>query len=104
MLLLIPVIVLGLRCERLDGFGRLAAITLVAVAANVVVCGVLSNLHDRYGVRIAWLAPLVTLLAALQAAAWEDVRQVSSIGPVRDLDVPTLAPIQLRDAGEIDRR
>jgi hypothetical protein len=31
--------------------------------ANAVVCGVFANPHDRYGARLIWIAPLVTLLA-----------------------------------------
>jgi hypothetical protein len=27
------------------------------------VCGILSNPHDRYGARLAWIAPLVMALA-----------------------------------------
>jgi hypothetical protein len=36
----------------------------LALLANAVICGVLSNPHDRYGARLAWLAPLAVLLAA----------------------------------------
>jgi hypothetical protein len=32
--------------------------------ANAAVCGALANPHDRYGARLAWLAPLVVLIAA----------------------------------------
>ena len=34
-----------------------------ALMANAFVCGALSNPHDRYGSRLAWLAVLVVLLA-----------------------------------------
>ncbi len=47
-------------------FGTLAAATACALLANALVCGVFSNPHDRYGARLAWLAPLVVGLAALR--------------------------------------
>jgi hypothetical protein len=34
--------------------------------ANACICGVLSNPHDRYGARLAWIAPLIVLLAVMQ--------------------------------------
>jgi hypothetical protein len=39
-------------------------VVLLAILANAFVCGALSNPHDRYGARIAWLAPFIVLLAA----------------------------------------
>jgi len=41
----------------------LVACALVGVAVNALVTGALSGPHDRYGARIAWLLPLVALLA-----------------------------------------
>ena len=37
-----------------------------------LVCGVLSNPHDRYGARLIWIAPLVVtlLLCRLYARHW----------------------------------
>jgi hypothetical protein len=40
----------------------------LALLANAVVCGVLANPHDRYGARLAWLAPMVVMLAAARLA------------------------------------
>ena len=37
---------------------------LVGIGANAVATGALSGPHDRYQARIAWLLPLVALLAA----------------------------------------
>jgi hypothetical protein len=64
MLLLLPIIWLGFRQERFTDLSRLAAGVALALLANAVVCGVLANPHDRYGARLAWLAPLVVILAA----------------------------------------
>jgi len=93
MLLLVPVMLLGLRSQRFADLGRLAATTSIALAANAVVCGVLSNPHDRYGARIAWLAPLVILLVALRAA--ESVRRTTSAAQIPDLDGAVPAALQV---------
>jgi hypothetical protein len=61
---LLPVIVLlGLRRRRFADLGWLAASVALAILANAFICGPLSNPHDRYGARLAWLAPLVVMLA-----------------------------------------
>jgi hypothetical protein len=44
----------------------LAFTVLLAMLANAAICGVLSNPHDRYQSRLAWLAPFVTIVAALR--------------------------------------
>src|SRR5262245_4167667 len=62
MLLLIAVIVLAARHERLARVRPLAVTVALALLANAFVCGALSNPHDRYGARIVWLAVLVMLL------------------------------------------
>ena len=59
MVLLLGVIGLGIFRERFADFGILAAVAALAILANAFVCGALSNPHDRYGSRIAWLAPFV---------------------------------------------
>ena len=66
MLLLIPLMLWGGQRQSMTDFGRLAATTACALLANAMVCGVFSNPHDRYGARLAWLAPLVVGLAALR--------------------------------------
>jgi hypothetical protein len=68
MLLLLPVMLLGYRQERFADVSRLAAAVALALLANAVVCGVLANPHDRYGARLAWLAPMVVMLAAARLA------------------------------------
>jgi hypothetical protein len=62
MVLLLGVIALGVWRARLADLGNLAAVAALAILANAFVCGALSNPHDRYGSRIAWLAPFVLLL------------------------------------------
>lgn len=46
-----------------------AGYVLVALAGNAFICGVLSNPHDRYQSRIAWLALLVPVIALLRRRA-----------------------------------
>jgi hypothetical protein len=72
MLLLVPIVVLGWRSPAYADLGQLAAGIALALLANAVVCGALANPHDRYGARLAWLAPLVVLLAA---ARWRALRR-----------------------------
>jgi hypothetical protein len=62
MVLLLGVIALGVWRARFADLGNLAAIAALAILANAFVCGALSNPHDRYGSRIAWLAPFILLL------------------------------------------
>jgi hypothetical protein len=68
MVLLLGLIALGWRRDQFGDLGVLAATVALAILGNAVICGVLSGPHDRYGARIAWLAPLVLLVAALRAA------------------------------------
>jgi hypothetical protein len=68
MLLLLAVIALAIRSRRFADLGTLAATAAVAIIANAVVCGAISNPNDRYGARMAWLAPLVLVLAGFRAA------------------------------------
>jgi hypothetical protein len=66
MLLLVPLMLWGSQRQSMTDFGRLATTIACALLANALVCGVFSNPHDRYGARLAWLAPLVVGLAALR--------------------------------------
>ncbi len=54
----------------------LAAAVLFALLANAFVMGVLSNPNHRYGARVAWMAPLVWSVLAVQLLAlsrsWRD--------------------------------
>jgi hypothetical protein len=76
MLLLVPLMLWGARRQPMTDLGRLAGTTACALLANAVVCGVFANPHDRYGARLAWLAPLVVGLAALRL--YEQSRNVAA--------------------------
>lgn len=76
---LLPLIaVAGLRGGNLTGVSALAATVTLAILANALVCGALSNPHDRYGARIVWLAIFVVMLALVRLAAG---RQGPTLGP-----------------------
>jgi hypothetical protein len=63
---LLPLIVaFALRRRLAASLGVLALTVFLAVLANAVVCGVLSNPHNRYGARLAWVATFVVLLVPL---------------------------------------
>jgi hypothetical protein len=66
-MLLLPVILLAGRGEYGD-LRLLAATVIVALLANAVVCGVLSNPHDRYGARLAWIATFAVALVPMRYA------------------------------------
>jgi hypothetical protein len=48
-------------------FLELSVTAMLALFGNAVVCGVLSNPHDRYGARMVWIAGLIVLLAIAHA-------------------------------------
>jgi len=58
---------LGLRSPAFAELGRLAATIVLALLANAAVCGVISNPHNRYGARIAWIAAFAGTLAVWRA-------------------------------------
>lgn len=60
-------VLLASRGRGFAGSGALAATLAAALLANAFVCGVLSNAHDRYGARMAWLAVLFAAVALLRA-------------------------------------
>jgi hypothetical protein len=66
-ILLLPFILIMGRGDYAD-LRRLAATVSVAVLANAVVCGVVSNPHDRYGARIAWIATFAVGLVLMRYA------------------------------------
>jgi uncharacterized membrane protein YhaH (DUF805 family) len=69
MVLLLAIIALALRRRRDTDLGWLAAWVVLTLLGNAVVCGALSNPHDRYGARMVWLAPLVLILAVASEQA-----------------------------------
>jgi hypothetical protein len=73
----LPVIVL---LGRGRDIAAIAALVFVALIGNSVICGVLSNPHDRYQSRLAWLAPLIVAVAALSWHRHSSTEAVSA-GP-----------------------
>ncbi len=67
MALLVALVAFALVRRRFGELDWLPATVALAILANAVVCGALSNPHDRYGARVVWLAPLVLLLAFCRA-------------------------------------
>jgi len=66
MALLAAALVTAARRRRLTDLDRLAAMVALAIVANACILGPLSNPHDRYGARVAWLAPFVIALWAAE--------------------------------------
>ncbi len=80
---LLPVIVVSAWRRKLPAdLGDLSAFFIVALVANAVVCGALSNPHDRYGARIVWLAAV----AAGLALVWLYERKSAAL-PAEDRDI-----------------
>jgi hypothetical protein len=73
---------------RLAPFRPLACTVALALMANAFVCGALSNPHDRYGSRMAWLAVLVGLLAAWGTPRRADSKSGSNatVRQIRELE------------------
>jgi hypothetical protein len=63
MVLLIGLCGLGVVYSRFNDLGWLAATVTLAILLNALLFGVLSGPHDRYGARLAFMAPLVLLMA-----------------------------------------
>ena len=62
LLLILAAAMFGWHHRQFADLGLIAGTATVALFANAVVCGVLSNPHDRYGARLIWIAPLVVTL------------------------------------------
>lgn len=63
MALLPAMLVLAWRKRLPPEIGALAAAVMLALLANALVCGALSNPHDRYGARMVWLATFTVAIA-----------------------------------------
>ena len=50
----------------LDDITLLAGTVSFALLGNAFICAVISGPHDRYGARMAWLATMVVLIAAIR--------------------------------------
>jgi len=68
MALALALAVHALFSRRFDPTAALAATVVVALLANAFVCGALSGPHDRYGVRMTWIATLLAVVALAHAA------------------------------------
>jgi hypothetical protein len=67
-MMLLPIILL----TRAGEYGDLrlhAATVAIALLANAVACGTLSNPHDRYGARLVWIATFAVALVPMRYAA-----------------------------------
>jgi hypothetical protein len=69
MALLPVLLLLGIYSAEFADLGRLAATLMLALLGNAVVCGVISDPHDRYGARMVWIAVFAVALAAARAYA-----------------------------------
>jgi hypothetical protein len=64
---LLPLLIAMAWRQRLPSeLGELAATCALALLANALVCGALSNPHDRYGARVIWLAFFTSGLALVR--------------------------------------
>jgi len=77
MLLLIATIALAIRQPLFADLAPLAVTAALAILVNAAVCGVLANPHDRYGVRLVWIATFVVVLVPWRVAvpAWQGRRK-----------------------------
>jgi hypothetical protein len=85
MALLPIVFVLGLFTGLRWPFAELAATAMLALIGNAMVCGAVSNPHDRYGARMVWIGAFIVLLAVSYAFA--------HIRRARSRDIPTAEPL-----------
>jgi hypothetical protein len=83
MALLPLLIVMAWRQRMPNELGELAATCALALLANALVCGALSNPHDRYGARVIWLAVFATGLALVRL--YEQRRAASAQAEARDI-------------------
>jgi hypothetical protein len=72
--ILLAFVILGyaLWRRRFDDLALLAATVSLAILGNAFICGVMSGPHDRYGARMAWIATLLVLIAAIRRFYDED--------------------------------
>jgi hypothetical protein len=68
----------GLRRRR-DDLTLLAGTVSFALLGNAFICAVISGPHDRYGARMAWLATMVVLIAAIRHFTGDDAPRDRSL-------------------------
>jgi hypothetical protein len=79
-MLLLPVVAWFARRRREYGdLGLLAATVALAILGNAVVCGALANPHDRYGSRIAWIAPFAVALLPWRFLLGQPARRLAAV-------------------------
>jgi hypothetical protein len=64
-MVLLPLLLASRKWPQLMPLRMLAATVAVSILVNAFLCGALSNPHDRYGARLAWLAPLAIMLVPI---------------------------------------
>ena len=95
--LLLP-LVAWLGCRRLvrPSVGLFAAVVLLSLVGNAVICGALANPHHRYQSRMVFLAPLAVAMAALTLR-----RRALQAGRANAEDTP--GAVEVEAAGEASR-
>jgi hypothetical protein len=81
MLLAVIVFGRGLWRRPFDDLTLLAGTATLALLGNAFICAVISGPHDRYGARMAWVATLVVLIAAVRQFFDEDTPREGSGSP-----------------------
>jgi len=69
----------GLRRRPFDDITLLAGTVSFALLGNAFICAAISGPHDRYGARMAWLATMVVLIAAIRHFSGEDTSRERSL-------------------------
>ena len=92
---LLPLLLLaGRKRPELGPLTMLAATVLLALLVNAVVCGALSNPHNRYGARLIWLAPLVITLV-LRGAGRENQGKAIGLRGTANRVASILSPLAM---------
>jgi hypothetical protein len=62
------VVILAFRNKLPIHLGEFAAVCALALVTNALICGTLSNPHDRYGARLVWIAVFASVVALFDLA------------------------------------
>ena len=71
MLLVLVLFGHGVLRRPSDDLTLLAGTVTLSILGNAFICAVISGPHDRYGARMAWLATMVVLIAAIRLVTGE---------------------------------